>query len=98
MANQVFFESLNAPATSAVFESRGGKAIVNVRVDVVTSLDVQIQAGSDNDPGSRFLVLDNGTLTTGVSVTLDYLPPGLLIRVDVIGVDGSANLFAEILQ
>ena len=95
----ILFDQQNEDAISPTFESAGGKAVVVVRAETFTGMSVTIEAASSNDDFlGQFIPLNNGTFTAVGTVTLDYLPVGVLLRAQCQNTPGNANLFVEVLQ
>lgn len=98
MANQILLNNVDVDTTSEYYESTGGTIIINVRGDDFGGGSVAIEATSRNDPLSRPIVLTDGLLTTGATMKVDYVPPGLRIRAAFSASTGASNVFVDILQ
>ncbi len=97
----ILLDNVDTDVTSpaSIFASPGGSAVVNVRATVFGGATVEIQTLTSNDNLVRWFTLPSGTITTDVSVKLDYLPLGVSVRAIVTGTTGSTdNVFVDILQ
>lgn len=95
----ILLNNVDDDVTSAEFVSSGGSAIVNIRADVFDGATLEIQTASNQDSLDRFFVLPNGAFTSDVSIKIDYLPQGVILRADLTGTGGStSNVFCDILQ
>ena len=91
--------SANVTDPTTTFTSKGGPAVVTVRVNDLDGGTVEIQTRSFEDNLDRFATLASGSFTTDATVTLDYLPNGTVVRAIVTGVGASGDgIHASILQ
>ena len=94
----ILLDNVAVDTTSAVFDSKGGIAVVNIRGTDFGGGTVTIETASANDSLSRFLTLTDGSFTANASVKLDYLPLGTEVRAVLTGSTGADDVFVDILQ
>lgn len=99
MANNVtiLLDNVDADTISGSISPRGGSAVMNVRGELGGG-SVVVQVASKNDALARYTTLANGTITEESSFRLEYLPSGMLLRVQLLGSTGATNVFVEFLQ